>query len=128
MSCLIRLIHTSIYAHVYTCNTKKNFNMNNTLKNPENSEKYLEKKLTEKVGDMGGLALKFASAVFTAMPDRIVLMPNGRLWFVETKSKGEVPKPRQRLVHSQLRGLGFEVRVTDTAEKLHEFFNELKQC
>ena len=55
----------------------------------QSSEKYLEKKLREEVRKAGGLAIKFTSPYFTGMPDRLVLMPKGRIWFVEVKSTGK---------------------------------------
>jgi hypothetical protein len=55
------------------------------------------------------------------MPDRIVLMPGGRIWFVELKTTGKKPTPRQEFVIGWLRKLGFEVWVIDTQELLNEF-------
>jgi hypothetical protein len=85
------------------------------------NEKLIEKKLCRLVKFLGGLALKFFCSSFTGMPDRIVLMPGGRIWFVELKTTGKKPTTRQLLVHSWLRKLGFEVWVIDTQELLNEF-------
>jgi len=85
------------------------------------NEKLIEKKLRELVKKLGGIALKFFCMSFTGMPDRIVLMPGGRIWFVELKSTGMKPTPRQAIVHAFLRKLGFEVWVIDTQEGLTEF-------
>ena len=48
-------------------------------------EKSIEKKLADAVKKRGGLAPKFVSPGLDGMPDRIVLMPGGRLAFVEVK-------------------------------------------
>jgi len=85
------------------------------------NEKTLERKLVERVKRLGGLALKFFSATFTGMPDRIVLMPGGRVYFAEIKTTGKKPTARQAFVHRLLRQLGFEVWVIDTNELLDEF-------
>lgn len=44
-------------------------------------EKEIEKKLTLEVKKRGGLAVKFVSPGFDGMPDRIVLMPEGKMAF-----------------------------------------------
>jgi hypothetical protein len=90
------------------------------------NEKVLEKKLREKVQSKGGLALKFSSSFFTGMPDRIILMEGGKLSFVEVKSTGETPTPRQRVVHQMLNKMGFEVWVIDRPEQIDEFLNTVK--
>jgi hypothetical protein len=89
------------------------------------AEKKLETKFRESVKKLKGAALKFYCLSFTGMPDRIVLMPGGRIWFVELKSPGKKPTPRQLFVHGWLRGLGFEVVVIDTQELLNDFLNRI---
>jgi hypothetical protein len=89
------------------------------------NEKLLEKKLREQVKKLGGLALKFWCLSFTGMPDRMVLMPGGRIWFVEMKSTGKQPNGRQKIVIPLLRKLGFNVWVINTQELLDEFLNGL---
>jgi hypothetical protein len=87
------------------------------------NEKLIEKKLREGVKKLKGEALKFFCMSFTGMPDRIVLMPGGRVWFVELKSTGKKPSPRQQFVIDWLQKLGFDVRVIDSQESLDEFLN-----
>ena len=89
------------------------------------NEKTLETKLRSKVKNLGGIALKFYSPFYTGMPDRIVLMPGGRVWFVELKSEGKKPSPRQDHVMAELEGLGFKVSVVDSNEKLDNCINEI---
>ena len=50
------------------------------------SESQLERKLFERVKKMGGMCLKFVSPGRAGVPDRIILMPNGKIYFVEMKS------------------------------------------
>lgn len=90
------------------------------------NEKLLEKKLREQVKKLGGLALKIYSAWFTGLPDRLILMPGGKLWFVELKSEGKKPTPRQTVVIGILLKLGFTVFVIDTQILLDEFLNLIK--
>ena len=55
-------------------------------------EKEIEKKLTLEAKKRGGLAVKFVSPGFDGMPDRILLMPEGKMAFVEVKSPGKRPR------------------------------------
>lgn len=80
------------------------------------TEKHIEAAFRKAVKKRGGLALKFVSPGFTGVPDRIVLLPGGRIEFVELKAYGKTPSPRQLVVHDQLRKLGFTVRVIDNIE------------
>jgi VRR-NUC domain. len=90
------------------------------------NEKLIEKKLREKVKKLGGIALKFFSPYFTGIPDRIVLMPGGKISFAELKTTGKKPTPRQVLVISFLRKLGFWVEVIDSQELLDEYLKKLE--
>lgn len=89
-------------------------------------EKYLERKLREEIKNRGGWALKFHCLSFTGMPDRMVLMPGGKIWFVELKDRGVKPSSRQRLVHGQLTARGFRVRVVDSPEALSALMGEIE--
>lgn len=90
------------------------------------TEKGLEKKLRIRVAFLGGIAIKFFVLTFTGFPDRIVLMPGGKIWFVELKSEGKKPGPRQRVVIALLQKLGFKVWVIDTDELLQKFLTEIQ--
>ena len=81
-------------------------------------EKTIEKKLVIAIKDMGGIAPKFMSPGFDGMPDRIVLLPGGRMGFVEVKAPGKVPRPLQEARHRMLRLLGFKVYVLDTVDQI----------
>ena len=58
-------------------------------------EKYIEQKLVATVKSMGGMAPKFVSPGIDGMPDRIVLLPMGRITFVECKATGKKMRPLQ---------------------------------
>lgn len=90
------------------------------------AEKLIEKNLREGIKKLGGLALKIWCLSFTGFPDRIVLIPGGRIWFVELKSEGKKPTARQKVVHGLLRKLGFDVRIIDTQELLNTFFDAVR--
>ena len=89
-------------------------------------EKVIEQKLTLMVKSRGGICPKFVSPGFDGMPDRIVLMPDGRMAFVEVKAPGKVPRPLQISRHKLLRGLGFKVYVLDNAEQIGGILDEIR--
>ena len=78
------------------------------------SEKDIEARLRKAVEERGGMAIKLLSQLHRGLPDRMVLMPGGHAWFVETKSTGKRPTKLQAAVHKILRELGFEVWVIDS--------------
>ena len=71
-------------------------------------EKEIEDKLKAKVRESGGECLKWVSPGWAGVPDRIVLLPGGRIIFVETKrpQRGKATE-LQRWWASHLRSLGF---------------------
>ena len=56
-------------------------------------EKTIEAKLVQAVRTKGGLALKFTSPGFDGVPDRLVLLPGGRIAFIELKAPGKTLRP-----------------------------------
>lgn len=81
-------------------------------------EKTIERKLVEEVRRQGGICPKFISPGMNGMPDRIVLLPEGRQAFVEVKAPGRKPRKLQLFRHTQLRNLGYQVFVLDDPEKI----------
>lgn len=85
------------------------------------SEKVLEKRLRLMVEAVDGLAIKLLPFLFTGLPDRLVLLPGGRICFAEIKSTGKALEPRQRIVRGQLERLGFKVWTISTEQELLDF-------
>ncbi len=82
------------------------------------NEREIEKALVDKVKSLGGLCLKFTSTSMTGIPDRIILLPKGKIGFIEVKRPGESPRPIQRKRIRQLQDLGFKVYVIDNKEMI----------
>lgn len=79
-------------------------------------EKEIEAYLVRRVKDMGGLAIKFTSPSRRSSPDRLVILPKARLFFVELKAPGKNATEAQARWHQQLRAYGLVVYVIDTKE------------
>ena len=89
-------------------------------------EKTIESKLVKAVKNMGGLAPKFVSPGFDGVPDRIVLLPYGKIAFVELKAEGETLRPLQVRRKRQLESLGFSVYRVDAAEQIGGILDEIQ--
>lgn len=71
-------------------------------------EKEIERKLVDMVKRHGGLCLKWVCPGWAGVPDRIILLPGARVYFVETKRpKGGKLSTIQKWWRKQLTGLGF---------------------
>jgi len=90
---------------------------------PNALEKTIEGYLVKRVKEAGGVAPKWVSPGMSGVPDRIVFLPQGRIIFVELKRPGERPTPLQDRIIGMLRGLGADVRVVDSMEKVDEIFS-----
>ena len=89
-------------------------------------EKETEQALVQAVKKMGGIAPKWVSPGLDGMPDRIVLLPLGKIAFVEVKAPGKRPRPLQVARHELLRRLGFRVYVLDDKDKIGEMIDEIR--
>ena len=85
------------------------------------SEKDTEAFLRDQVWALGGRSYKWVSPGCAGVPDRIVILPNGRIFFVELKSEGKTSSAQQRKRQAELRALGCTVYTDiDTKEKVRE--------
>ncbi|MEA5015670.1 MAG: VRR-NUC domain-containing protein [Candidatus Limiplasma sp.] len=81
-------------------------------------ESSIERRLVIEVKKRGGLAAKFVSPGLDGVPDRIALLPGGRMAFVELKTPGNTLRPLQELRKEQLESLGFRVFVVDGLDQI----------
>lgn len=89
-------------------------------------EKIIEQHLVKAVKSSGGIAPKLVSPGFDGMPDRLVLLPGGKIGFVEVKAPGKEPRPLQVARHGLLRRLGFKVYILDDLEQIGGILNEIR--
>lgn len=89
-------------------------------------EKTIESKFKKAVESFGCRCLKFVSPGCAGVPDRIVLIPGGKICFVELKAPGKTERPRQRHVQDQLRRLGFTVYSSVDDGRLAETVQQIR--
>ena len=89
-------------------------------------EKEVEKFLVREVKKIGGVSFKFISPGNAGVPDRIVMLPNGKVVFVELKTdKGKLTK-LQEVQIKKISNLGADARVLRGIEGVREFINEIQ--
>lgn len=93
-------------------------------------EKEIERKLVMEVKKRGGIAPKWVSPGMAGVPDRLVLLPKGKIAFVELKAPGEEPRPLQKAMMRRIGRLGFPVYVIDRKESIEKMLDEIdgKKC
>ena len=85
-------------------------------------ESEIEKILVQEVAAAGGRAYKFVSPGNDGVPDRIVVLPKGRVYFVELKTDtGDVTK-LQGVQMVRLVGMGCDARLVRGLAGLKQFF------
>ncbi len=65
-------------------------------------EKTIEQHLVKAVKTAAASHRKLVSPGFDGMPDRLVLLPGGKIGFVEVKAPGKEPRPLQVARHGLL--------------------------
>ena len=88
-------------------------------------EKGIEQKLVKGVKAAGGIAPKFVSPGYDGMPDRLVILPGGRMAFVEVKAPGKKPRPLQISRHKMVKRLGCRVFVLDDISEIKMILREM---
>lgn len=90
-------------------------------------EKIIEKKLCEEVRRIKGIPFKFVSPGIIGVPDRIILLPKRKIYFIELKSEGKKLRPIQKKRKEQIENLGFKVLVIDSIEGVEKFLKEVRR-
>lgn len=83
-------------------------------------ESALEQKIVERVKAKGGLCFKWVSPGVSGVPDRIAILPGGRVIFIEVKRPGidDGRSARQKRVATQLISRGCTVLRVSGLEEL----------
>ena len=86
-------------------------------------ESKIEKYLKSKVEKLGGECLKFNSGV-VGVPDRIVILPGGKITFIELKAPGKPLRRLQQHWNEKLNALGVNCIMIDSKEGVNEFIQK----
>ena len=104
--------------------------MKRKIKIPKNlgkkSEAQIEAVLRDGIKKMGGIAYKFVSPAHRSVPDRIILLPAGRLIFIEVKRASGKLTSLQAKELGRIAKLGFEVHVLYGEEQIKAFLKGLE--
>ena len=90
-------------------------------------EKQIEQKLVKAVKAEGGMCPKLVCPGTDGMPDRMVLLPEGGIGFVEVKAPGKEPRPLQVKRHKELKALGHLVLVLDDPGEIPGIIETIKK-
>ena len=100
-------------------------------------EAKIEKYLCDRVTMLGGEVRKVKWIGRRGAPDRLVMLPDGRLFagedlgpartiWVEVKAPGEVPEPHQAREHARMRAMGQRVEVIDSMAGVDALLGEFR--
>ena len=93
---------------------KKYSKIENIINHSEVSEKEIEKYLIRRTKEIGLICLKYSNPNMIGYPDRMILLPNSKIIWVELKSKGKKPSSIQLVRFSEMKKLGHIVQVVDS--------------
>lgn len=85
------------------------------------SEKTIEKYLKKEVEEYGGFSRKWTSPGHASVPDRIVFLPQGVIWFIEVKAPGKQPTEAQWREIMRLRLMGANAGYLSSEREIDQF-------
>ena len=90
-------------------------------------EARIENWLVRQVRDLGGICDKFTSPSNPGVPDRLIVMPGGRVIFVELKTETGKLANIQVWQHKRYRERGADVRLIKGMDEARKLVEELKE-
>jgi hypothetical protein len=88
-------------------------------------EKSIESYLRSRVKDAGGLCVKLNPTGYVGIPDRLVVLPGGWVFFVEVKKpQGGVIAKTQMVWRGRLMAMGLQHRFVFTHDDVDGILNE----
>lgn len=90
-------------------------------------ESQIEARLVQGVKALGGRAYKFVSPGNIGVPDRLVILPGGRILFAELKAEGGRLSRMQEHQIGELRRLGAEVWTVWGTNGVRDFLDACRQ-
>lgn len=89
-------------------------------------ESKIEVWLNEQIRKIGGKSYKFVSPGNPGVPDRIYLLPDGKIYFVELKRIIGKLSNVQVWQRDQFQRMGIEIKVIYGMDQAKEFIKEIK--
>ncbi len=89
-------------------------------------ESEIERWLVSQIKAMGGIADKFVSPGNPGVPDRIIVMPDGRVIFAELKTEIGRLSNIQKWQRERYRRMGVDYRIVKGMKAARELVKELK--
>lgn len=89
-------------------------------------ERNIEAYLRDKASGAGGRAYKFVSPANSGVPDRIVMLPGGRIAFVELKAPGKKATPLQVNQQRFITRMGLPVFTIDNKKDVDELIQHMQ--
>lgn len=89
------------------------------------SEKTIEKHCQVVAKKHDGIAVKFSSPSNRGVPDRIIMLPDGKIGFMELKGTGKKATKLQQHWIDRLNAMGFKSAVIDSKDGVTEFIKDL---
>ncbi len=77
--------------------------------------------LCKEIRKRGGMPYKFVSPGNDGVPDRLLLMPGGKVIFVEMKTEAGKLRPRQKIQIERIRERGFIVEAVHGKQEVRDF-------
>lgn len=84
------------------------------------TEREVEESLAKGVKKLGGRAYKFVSPGNAGVPDRIVILPGGKIIFVELKRPGGKTTALQDVQIQRLQDLGCDVGIVSSLQEVKD--------
>lgn len=84
-------------------------------------ENYIEAWIRKQIEELGGKFYKWTSPGNDGVPDRIAILPGGKIYFVELKTENGRLSEIQKWVQGILIGLGCNVRTIYGIDDAHAF-------
>ena len=81
-------------------------------------ERDIERHLVRRVAERGGVAYKWVSPGRVGVADRIVMLPGGRVWFVELKTATGRLSPLQKVFAADMARMGMNYAVLRSKEEV----------
>ena len=79
-----------------------------------------------RVKEIGGVAFKFVSPSNRGVADRLVVLPQGVVWFVEVKKDGGRLSTLQNIFIAEMQRLQQNVRVVWSKEDVDDLIKEMQ--